>query len=101
MLFLAIPFTQLTGSAVPGVDDFMITSDTLLFPAGSGPLFALPFEVPVVGDDLVENAESIQLQASILGGVAGSFSPGGDTAEISITDDDGKMGDSKKYSRNF
>lgn len=82
---------KFTGSVISNVDDFMISSDTLMFPEGSGPMFGLSFEVPVVNDNIVENTENIQLQASILGAVIGGFSPGGDTADINILDDDSKM----------
>ncbi len=63
---------------------------TLQFSAGDGPFDSQPFNVPINNDVLVENTETIDLQASIVGGV-GTFSAGGDTATINIADDDSKL----------
>lgn len=72
--------------------DFTASFSTLTFPAGSRPLLdTQPFNVPVMSDDLPENTESIVVLAEIDGGASvGTFTPGGNTAEINIIDDDSK-----------
>lgn len=68
--------------------DFISTSDTVTFASGSRPLDSLPFFVPVIDDNLVENTETVSLVASVVGGVAVGRFTAGDTAEIEITDND-------------
>ena len=68
-----------------------MTTDTLTFDVGSGLGTKENFSVPIVNDNLVENDETINIQATIQGTV-GSFSGGGVNAsmEIVIVDDDGE-----------
>ena len=80
-----------TGSSIPNTDDFTVTTDTLTFDVDSGQGSTQPFSVPIVNDILVENDETIKIQATIEGNV-GSFSGGGDVAnvEMTIMDNDGE-----------
>lgn len=72
--------------------DFTMSFVTLTFPAGSGPLATQSFNVLVVNDILEEGTENIPLQAFVDGGASvGTFTPGGNTADINIIDDDGKQ----------
>lgn len=69
-----------------------MTTVTLVFPAGSGPGSSQNFEVPVVNDAIVEGDETINIQATVVGGV-GTFVGGAATGPTTLTiiDDDGKL----------
>lgn len=64
----------------------------LTFPANSGPFTTMNLEVPVANDNIVENTETINVQAVIVSGIA-TFINGGtsDTSVINILDDDGEL----------
>ena len=47
--------------------DFMITTETLVFEAGSAIGTSLPFNVPIVDDLIIENPEPFGLQLPLRG----------------------------------
>ena len=63
---------------------------SLTFNAGDGPTTERSFTIPIINDNLVENSETINLQASVVAPGPGGFTAGGDTAVVIILNDDGK-----------
>lgn len=80
---------MMAGSTVPGIDDFTITSENLMFNENTeiGAFFV--FEVPIVDDMLVEDQEDIVILATIDGN-RGHFVGGGTmtTVQINIIEND-------------
>jgi hypothetical protein len=72
--------------------DFLPNFTTLVFPLGSRPGTTLSLDVAIINDTLVENTETINIQAMIQGNT-GSFVGGGVTANavMNIIDDDGEF----------
>ena len=67
--------------------DFVNPSSNPIFSSGSGANTTMNIEVPIIDDNIVENAETIILTASVIGPF-GSFAIGGNMATLSITNDD-------------
>ena len=63
---------------------------TLTFRAGDRPNTVRSFTIPITDDDLCEDSETVNLQASVVAPGPGEFTVGGDTAVVIITNDDGK-----------
>lgn len=59
----------------------------LVFPIGSGPLATEAGVLDPIDDSRVEGSETVLLQANIIAG-SGSFTPNGDSATVTIFDDD-------------
>ena len=72
---------------VDGVD-YIGVETTVVFPANSRPGMEQSFTIPIIDDDLVEDRESINLEATA--SAPGQFVPRRDVAIVFIIDDDGK-----------
>ena len=72
-----------------GVGDFRITTSIFTFATGSGQGTSRSFNIPIVNDELVEDAEEFSILATITG--AATFFGGGNTVnfQIGIIDNDG------------
>ena len=74
-------------------EDFIETTCTVTFAAGSGPgaMSMPPCDIAINNDLMVEPDETFTLSATILNsnGQAAQFTAGGDTASATIIDDDG------------
>ncbi|XP_064394225.1 uncharacterized protein LOC135341566 isoform X3 [Halichondria panicea] len=73
------------GSATDGVD-YIGVETTVVFPANSRPGMEQSFTIPIIDDDLVEDRESINLEATA--SAPGQFVPRRDVAIVFIIDDD-------------
>ena len=63
---------------------------SLTFSAGDEPSTVRSFNITITNDNLVENTETINLQASVVTPGPGGFTAGGDTAVVVIADNDGR-----------
>ena len=84
-----------TDGALAAGGDFIGVTCLTTFTAGSGPgNFSTPAcNITITNDFLVEQDETFSLNASIQNsnGQSAQFSPGGDSASATITDDDGVL----------
>ena len=82
-----------TDTSADGVDFVAIRKIFITFVAQDGPNTIRPFNITIIDDDVVENSETINLQASVADPGPGGFTAGGDTAVVIIIDDDGRPRD--------
>ena len=75
-----------------GGDYLGIGATDLTFTSSSGPGDSMSVSITILDDNLGESTETILLEASILSGQQfAQFSPGGNTASVSINDDEGTV----------
>jgi len=86
-------YNRSTLSYTTADEDFIETTCTVTFAAGSGPgaMSMPPCDIAINNDLMVEPDETFTLSATILNsnGQAAQFTAGGDTASATIIDDDG------------
>ncbi|MGM9477963.1 Calx-beta domain-containing protein, partial [Pedobacter sp. GSP4] len=84
----SVDYTTSNGTATAGLD-YVATSGTLTFPAGSAAGASLTFTVPIIDDNIVEPNETFNGMISNVTG--GLVTIGNGTATVTITDNDSSV----------